>query len=560
MFYKAGEKATALAIAKREDCFDQLAEESRKKDPEFHAYVLRAWTDRLIDTNQPLRALQVTDFLADEAIIDPKLLERRHAWIDMLFNEADEATLQPEVVARALLSAEWADEAEVLANFAVGLEQDQVNQPARALDAVTHWTRDDGDRLTELFDHLFRMTNLVSGAQKSFWKSAAPIVIERISLALISHSDGMLTQNQKDGLQSLLRKARAEVLATDLNKLKLQNNSYIPTRQKWTLPPPTMERPAASSGCLVGNDMILIWRESQLLQLLDPKGRVVWQGNVADVEALIPIGSGSDVLIVQKAENGKFVSRFSTSKRAFFTIGLIGLTTYHDITSEGQWLVQIAEKIGALDLVKLCAPQPEVEFLWSSNLTASVEVLSFLHQSGNPQWLTRDLSETRRHGILEAWSIQNGRTLQTWLINIESELPYRYLYWRNCYDVQPSVRDKVKVRTMIWTMDQESQSCALLEQQRQSLDVFDNEFLSCDRSRAVVIFNGNEVECTADSQLKRTMVLDSAKNGALRCLTRGTGPGVAKGHSGDRSDVLLFGVSDGRILLVNMKLQKVSIF
>jgi hypothetical protein len=564
MFYKAGEHETALAIAKREDCFDQLTEESRKKDPEFHAYILRAWTDRLIETNQPLRALQVTDSLANEFNVDPNLVERRLTWIDMIFSESSATLPSPEAVARALLSTQWNAEAETLTAFAMDRPQASGSRETIALDAVRDWVNDEGGRLSEFFDQLFRMANKQSGVQISFWKQAAPILIERVVLALISHSGGVLSYNQKDGLQGLLRKAGAEVLATDINKLKLQGAGNVPKKQKWTLPPSTSQIPTALLGCFVGNDTFLIYRDFELLQLLDPKGHVLWQGNVSNIDALIPVGTGSDVIIVQQTDIGKLLLRFSTSRLQFSTIGHVDLAAYHDITSDGQWLVQIGEQIGALDLAKLCAPQPEVEFLWANKLTASVEVISFLNHSSNPQWLTRDISDTRRNGLLEVWSLQNGRTLKTWLVNMESigkvdVNTLRSWYWQNWYDIRATTNNGWTAESEPWTLELETKNCAMLQNEYARGQFYEDQFLSCDQSRAMVAFENNSAECNSSGKQKSVMIVNYDSKTTLSCLARSTSLAMAKVDVCDRSNLVLFAANDGRLILVDLNLQKVTL-
>jgi hypothetical protein len=565
MFYKAGEHATAIAIATREDCFDQLAEESRKKDPEFHAYVLRAWTDRLIETNQHLRALQVTDFLANQTSVDPNLIERRLTWIDTILSDSQADTASPEAVARALLSAPWTDQAQALTAFAQDCSQNTESFEASALDAVHGWIRNDDERLSILFDELSRMANQQSASQMNFWKLAAPIIIERISLALIAHSAGVLSQNQKGGLQALLRMARAEVLVTDLNKLKLQGHNRIPNQYKWTLPPATVHSPPVLRGCLVGNDALLVWRESGLLQLLDQKGRILWQGNVSNVEALVPVGLGSDVLVIQQTETGKLLSRFSTSRRAFFAIGQISLTAYHDIASEGQWLVQIGEQIGALDLAKLCAPQPELEFLWASKLTASVEVVSFLQENGHPQWLTRDISDTRRNGLYEAWYLLNGRTLQTLLVSMEIKgkvdaAQVRSWYWDGGYAIRPTINSGWAATSSLWTLEQENKNCELRQTEYAHGQFYTDQFLSCDQSRATVAIGTNHVECKSNGHQKRSMTVNTDSETTMTCLARGTCPSIVKGHGSDRSHIILLAANDGRIIFVDLNVQKVTSF
>jgi hypothetical protein len=158
---------------------------------------------------------------------------------------------------------------------------------------------------------------------------------------------------------------------------------------------------------------VLLWRRSNLLQLLDRYGALVWQQSMKDVAALVPIGTSPNVIVVQRRWDGtSLLTRFASHSRSFHSIGAVELAAHHDVTSEGQWLVQIGSEIGALDLVKLCAPSPAIEFLWSCALTSNILAVAFADDgSGAPSWLTRDVSDAR-YGIVELWTLRNGSELR----------------------------------------------------------------------------------------------------------------------------------------------------
>ncbi len=569
MFYKAGERDTALALAKRADCFDQLAESSRKSDPEFHAYILRAWTDRLIETGQPLRALHVTDDLAKDVEINPALAEMRLSWIDMALDDSATSNLSPEVAVRALLSGEWADQNEILLCYAYQKPITDSSREAIALAKLLEWATLDEGQLGVVLDHLMRLQNPHSAEQASFWNVAAPIITERFILDLITNSKGALNQQQREGLQSLLRKAKAHVLATDLGKLKLQGQDRFLQRETWTLPSASVHMPTAVKGCFFANETLLVWRNSGLLQLMDLRGCVLWQGNMSIVAALIPIGSGSDALIVQAAEQGGYqLTRFSSQKCAFYPIGHANITAYHDITSDGQWLVQIGEQIGALDLSRLCASEPEFVFLWSVKLTASVQVISFLHNPHNPEWLTRDISDSRRNGLLEAWGLLNTTTLQTSLVRLQIEphhsgIKRRYWRWTNRFSFLSAIKDGPTAQTSLWSEQSEREFCTFLEDPR-TRDNDEISFQSVDQSRATLEWVANEhgqstaVKCISHYDKKRCLTIAHGADMSLSCLARGASPGTIRSKGLDISNLILFGTDDGRLLWIDLASQKVT--
>jgi len=570
-FYKAGEQDTALALAKRAECFDQLAERSRKKDPEFHAYVLRAWTDRLIETGQPLRALQVTDALAQQPEADAALLAKRLNWIDMALDDAPLGSPSPDAVVRALLSSPWQPQDQALTAFATHGQIAGSEREAVALSALQDWMAQSPDMLTDTLASLFRLSSIHSPEQASFWSVAAPSVMERFALATIAGSNGRLGQNEKDSLQTLLRRAGSQVLAADIGKLKLQGSGQASQQAVWTLPPATSQSSPAVKGCILPNDTVLVWRESGLMQLFDAGGRNLWQGQLTDVWSLVPIGAGNDVIIIQRAAQGYQLIRFATGKRAFHPIGPANLTAWHDITSDGQWLVQIGAQIGALDLSKLCAARPELEFLWSCKLTANMQVVSFVHDPDTPAWLTRDISETPRQGLIEAWSLQNGRTLQTFLVTMEtaperySENPLRHWAWRSCYNFTRATDYSAgTINAALWSDAGERQAVAQLERERRAGAFWLDDFISNDRSRAMIEHVGATdgtnmgIKCTMQGQHKRVLTIAYPSDIDLACLARGAVPFNTKTYTGNLSHLMLFAAKDGRLLRVDLESLKVS--
>jgi len=402
LLFKADERAAALALARCSGCFEQLAEDSRQADPAFHAFVVDAWAQSLIATSQPLRALQVTDRRAGTQDAPDDLLAVRRRWLATAAALAEPLYPDPELLARTLLTGPQDDNA------------------LRALQevfdaAIRGQEPNPGAILAEVLRPLTRLAEPERRDQAMFWQGSAKPVLEAYALALIALGSERLGGDELDALRALLDKAGLPVLAFDLSKLAKLHGRSTPKARVWQVPPAGSAQPAVRAACLLGTGQTLAWRESRLLQLFDRHGGIVWQQNLADVVALVPIGAGSDVIVIQETPDGaRQLTRLATATQRLHPIGRVRLATHHDVTSDGQWLVQIDGEIGALDLVKLCLPVPEIEFLWSARVTERLRAIAFGHLPGRPQWLTRDVSEGR-HGVLEHWSMSRAGKLETTL-------------------------------------------------------------------------------------------------------------------------------------------------
>lgn len=417
MLFLAGELDAALAHARRTGCFDQLAEDSRTKDGRFHAYVIKAWTDMLIATGHPLRALQVTDDLAKAPDVAALLLSARRRWLTAALRVEEANGFGCEAVCRALLLATWTAEdlpPAALADFPFGAAIGGAGPFPAALAWLQTVMRGDAedaaDRLLELLAGLTRLADADRVDQAAFWREAAQPVVEGLTRALIEHASSRLREADLQALRGVLVMADLPVLAADIHKLRKLHVAPVAPDRTWRVPPVTSMRPAVRCACLLDNGTMLVWRESRLLQLVDRHGSPLWQANVGDVVALVAIGNSPNVIVVQADRDGtSMLTRFASHQRRFHPIGRIALAAHHDLATEGEWLVQIGGDIGALDLVKLCAATPEIAFLWSCALTDRLRAIAFAHHRGGPRWLTRDDGT----GVLESWTLSARGTLST---------------------------------------------------------------------------------------------------------------------------------------------------
>ncbi len=583
LFFKAGELSTALALAKRADCFEELAEDSRDKGHDYHAYVIRAWTDMLLATGQPLRALQVTDHLTTTKDVDPALLALRRDWIELALHDTAGDGFDTELMVRTLTSASWtADDISPR-----GLESfpymPSINGSG-PFPAVLEWLQimlrgdvpDARDTLLDLLNALMRIANTESIEQAAFWRGPALPVIETFARSLIELASNGLSENDLQIVHALLAKANLQVMATDVRKLSKLHSAPIPAKPEWHIPSATTTRPAIKHACLLSNGHMLVWRESRLLELLDGSGTALWRQNISDVVGLVSIGSSPNAIVIQAQRDGtRSLTRFSSRDRMFNFIGNIDLIAHHDITSESQWLVQIGGKIGALDLAKLCMPTPEIEFLWSCALTDRLNVVVFAHYQHATCWLTRDVSHDR-YGIVELWSLRPSGELTTSIcmpaqpVKDEGVIPPGDWHWDKA-TIGSTHDPKQWMRIMPWSEMEERRAqsyyAAISAAGIDEVDRF--QPLDFGRSYVRTIESANDEEGIVPVQID-TSVVDSVQHPSimtlrhgqqtqLTCLARGCSGLPNAGRKARPSPgVVLFGDNHGRLFIVSGKYRRVT--
>ncbi|NEX92579.1 hypothetical protein [Caulobacter sp. 17J65-9] len=530
LLYMGGERDAALALARRTACFDELAEDSRGKDAGFHRAVLDAWTDMLAATGQHLRALQVTDLLAASKDADDALFERRRGWLVAGLEQAG-GSADAELTVRAVLGAPWDGGAD-LQDFPEDAHFRGFGVFAQALErlqaAMRGEVEDAGRTLIETLHAFGRLAQPLRPEQEPFWREAAAPLFEAFARSLISAGSERLGQKELDAVRALLERAEAPVLAYDLGKItKLQRRPAPPVRI-YRIPPASSVKPAIRRGCLLGTGDVLVWRESRLLQLLDRHGGLLWQTNLSDVTALVPVGSGPHVIVAQRQPDGaSLLTRLATHTRTLHPIGRVKLAAAHDVTSETQWMVQIGGEIGALDLPKLCAPAPEIEFAWSCALTERLRALAFVHAPGTPRWLTLDVSPERA-GVLELWTLANAREL---VARVCSYLPApaharRWALTPLAHQLQ--IRDAAGAPMPVedWSLVAERKAARAFADAPEAPPPSPRQFQACDFERpfvrSVPSSEGVDRTLVARSSGGGEFVVEHATDLDLTCIARGT--------------------------------------
>lgn len=424
LYYKAGKTDQALALARRTGCFDKLAEDSRADNPDFHRVVVKIWTDLLLESHQPLRALEVTDNLADSLSHkepDTHLLDLRREWLEtavkMEMKISDPSQLLPiELIIRSLLMAKW-DASDfsmnMMENFPLADTQQgsPFHKVFEQLQDIVNGKH--ADNLPFFLTALFHRADKRQLEQSAFWEIGARKFLDILTRSVMSHSPGALSRADIVQLQRLLQDAPLPVLSLDLKKVKNFYKGPHSAPDTISLPKPSGQRSSQIlQACVLFNGSMIVWYDTDRFEHRDRTGKILWSGNISQVRAIIPIGASPSVLILRKWEDHETrLTLYETHKRRFRDVGIIHLVAWHDVISDREWLVQIDNVVGCIDISKLFQAPAELEFLWSVNTTNELRIIAFFQKGNSSSWMTRNISKAR-FGVKQIWHYKNARELE----------------------------------------------------------------------------------------------------------------------------------------------------
>ncbi|WP_299192124.1 hypothetical protein [uncultured Erythrobacter sp.] len=569
LLYEAGRKQEALALAVRAGCFEALVEQSRKKDAVFHIDVIKAWTEALIDSGQVLRALQVTDELANQIGANTTLLALRRSWLGAVLVASQGSNLPAEAVARALLTCTL-EHPDPLEQFPERLRATGDELLDMALDRLQDATQDDrgGDDLLGVLTSLRRLALRKSPEQNTFWSGPGSTLLEQLGQCLLRQGSSQLQTPDLDALGQLLNMAGHRVLARDLTKLNRLIKSSEETAREWTVPPLAAQKPMVTRACVLGNGTILAWRDSGFLELMDKNGAMLWRERFEQPSAIIPVGQGSKVLILREGLGAQtIVSCFDTASRTMREIGSLALKAHHDITDELGWMVQVGGRIGALSLARMTTQEPEFEFLWSCSLTDRLQTIAFCHGLKCASWATVDVSPDRL-GIIELWKFTDSGDLETFILrpgeNGQTGQPNPPMLWAWSQDrgsiMAPLSKDNAWLAVQQW--DEYSERQVRLTMAKRARDEGIDHLVPCDLDRSAAVVTDGKIEIRSHERSGPRFELHHDKELTLYCHARlPLGPADrltkhAKRHARTSGKVLL-GDTHGRLFLVDPRTARV---
>lgn len=384
LWFRAGDKQRALALAARHEAFQELWKELRPEDP-FRVVLAGAWARRLADIGQFGRALEVTDGL------DGDYRTERLAWLRQGLQSAPDGVM----LARALKALAW-NEREDTGPYAIfqrmlgeaGAAEDRV-QLARAL----------CNRACE------------RAADGPAFRARLPLLAHHLTRRLIVDEADLGHQH-----------ARAEA-AAQLSEAGGQFALRVDLRRLAKLPAPEVERlsgmtlPACAplativAAAVVPGRRVLIGYRSGLVKLMSFEGRELWRSQVNGLHGLVPVAEGHQVLLVRDDFGERHLSVVDTQHPHHRDLGLFPIDVYHAWAAEDGWLVTSGHEVLCLDV----PPLLRGEALdgrdgplrhWAVPMSEPGRVLFFLERPGDV-----DFAYLRQDGLVEWWWLDK-RTLK----------------------------------------------------------------------------------------------------------------------------------------------------
>jgi len=578
LYYKAGKKDEALALAKRTDCFERLVEDSRPKDKEYHNYVVKAWTDMLLASDQPLRALEVTDELASghhNTPPDPGLISDRIRWLgtalhlqSKYFNNSA-ASFPTDLMARAILCGPWDEmliDGAKLGDFpnANLRETGPYAKVFEAFQDSVNGTK--SGNMSPLLTAITKNADKHRVDQSQFWDGPSKIIINRFTRNYLAQSSDNLIPSDMSSLKQLVRNADLPVLATDLGKIKAFKKMGQQHPNVYTLP---SHNEAAKSkievACILNNGSIVVWYDTDRLELRNNEGKVLWNKQVSRIKALIPVGASPSVMIVQGFNDGQIrLTRLETHKRRFRDIGLLHLVAWHDAMSDGQWLVQIDNLVGAIDVEKLCKEAPELEFLWTVETSNDLQIMAFNNTNHGPAWLTMNISGVR-FGVMQFWRYPSTGDLETQLClpnesNGKIFDPEIYFQWNasGWFGFVGEINNHHVLSFSRPNYDSRKKAIKFAETRRENGYVGHDKVQVLDFNRRPISIPNEKTMIIGERTEKFTLVSDDSPD--FHILARGTQLGFpGKSDLTDISHICICTDKYGRLIRVNSKDRRVEI-
>lgn len=443
LYYLAGKLEEAVALAKRFDCFSHLAATSRKKDVIFYRFVISSWAEQLVNAAQWRKAFEISDELATlketSDVVQQLLFKHRLDWLKAAVGA--EETLDPALLANALLFGNWkAEDAQKFTTKHLGDESSTFGQ--KVFQTLRDWchesTEENAQNLTALTQELSRAGSTKRNDQIYFWDYLATGLVDPIIRHVVSNQHNGLSVNLGQQLKALASQSGLDVIAEDLRRLgTLKSTKKGKQILTYEVKRSSVCHPVATCGAIMHGEQLLVWRANGQLELLDKNGSVRWSTQMQDVCGIVQIGDSPFALIIQDVNlelQGKTpqrrLVRFNILNREIFDFGMLDLRVWHDVATVSQWIVQIEQKIGGLDLARLLsAKTPEIAFTWNAQLPDQFKVLGFyINPSQQISWLTQDHSP-HSYGMLEIW---------------------KYSLRSNSVDVYAFHHDAVDYRPTVW--------------------------------------------------------------------------------------------------------------
>lgn len=391
LWFLAGKKDVALALAKRYDAMEFIANAAEKTDPTFAAFVRGHWIKDLITAGD--LATAVIQSAERPALATLHIAVTQQAVLAGLLQEGA-------VLAAATKALDWRREA--LDDDFICTGAGAVQQLETYLHRLLHG-EDPNDAPAR--QALIASLRATTSSSAPFCPNRAPLLADALIRATLAYDHDHPAAPPLKELQSVAASLRLSVIAEDLRRVVRAKPKPPPAKREFILPSASanIEMHWKMIAC-VGRGHTLLGAATGELTLLDKSGKRCWTDHMTGLVGIIPIGPGRLVIIAQKVGRETHLTLLDTTLHSYRTLGHIALVAWHQTATTATWLVQTPDAIGALDVPALLEDSPRFDLLWSVTQTVPIMVLGFQVTKHQVQWISQRVDQ-RRPGLIEVWAL-----------------------------------------------------------------------------------------------------------------------------------------------------------
>ncbi|MFK7753298.1 MAG: hypothetical protein AB8B51_12195 [Sedimentitalea sp.] len=395
LWFLAGKKDIAIALAKRFGALEFIANAAETKDPGFAAFVRGHWIRDLIAAGDLAGA--VTHSAGRPALEKLHVAVTQQAVLAGLLD-------QPAVLGAAVMALDWTpgaldDDRPTSGNSAV-------NQLERRLHRLVYDAAPaDAPARHGLIATLSTQRPRTRATPDAFWADRAPRLGDALIRASLAYDIDHPARPTLADLHQLAKALHLSVLAEDLRHVVRSNPAPAPKPRKIELPAaPPCDDPNWIQIAAVDNGQTLLAAQDGELTLLDENGKRRWTDHVTALVGLVPIGPGRLVILVQQSGADKQLTLLDTALQSYRALGHVALLDWDQTATAAMWLVRTPNAIGALDVAAMIDEVARFDMLWSITQTVPVVVLGFNLLTDRARWVTQRDTHGRP-GLIETWEL-----------------------------------------------------------------------------------------------------------------------------------------------------------
>ncbi len=385
-WFKAGKKERALKLAAQYDAFEDLQHHVDASDP-FYKDLVLAWSSRLVETEDFPRALELTENIKE-------LATARH---DLILKALPQGYTDPVLVARALRCL-----------------PDQYNEKLQELFEGFMQENDPEfiEKHTRLADLLASRTFEKHSTDENYYTRRLPLWGLPLLRKLVEYEAQYGSEKYRRNTAMTLSEASGQLaLRVDLRRLNRVTAMQEQPPEKAILLRNEQNLTPVIDVISISNNRLLIAYNTGALRLINHKGKTLWSDHIYNIRGLVPVTSGSSVLIVRDEPEGSALSLLNIRDGRHQDIGLYNIQAFHTQASEIGWMVFADNKFCMLDMASLVAAAKDdvgqLKHHWSVPINEPGRVLAFREQGQEASLLY----QRKQGGLLETWQLDKS-TLQ----------------------------------------------------------------------------------------------------------------------------------------------------